>query len=250
MRWLVHVFARLAITATCTSSAAALEVHVEPGRYFFSTTSLRERLMPNSSEFMNGSSNWDSSSDRASRSDFADGNLARASRLELVDANSPPGTTMPDDHPIPGRFNYFMEGFLLFGALIHMPAAFPFEPRPTKSMDVTPERTSPRERRASIALVSSRTTSGGRESGCENAHERTEGAGCYDSLPLNPDRPRGSWLTRRWSAVTSRWTNWDRERGIKKAVAALAEFDDRTLRDMGIPSRSQIEHIVRYCREC
>jgi hypothetical protein len=40
------------------------------------------------------------------------------------------------------------------------------------------------------------------------------------------------------------------EREIKKAVAALAKFDDRTLRDMGIPHRSQIEQVVRFCRDC
>jgi uncharacterized protein YjiS (DUF1127 family) len=41
-----------------------------------------------------------------------------------------------------------------------------------------------------------------------------------------------------------------REREIKKAVAALAKLDDRTLRDIGIPQRSQIEQVVRYCRDC
>jgi uncharacterized protein YjiS (DUF1127 family) len=41
-----------------------------------------------------------------------------------------------------------------------------------------------------------------------------------------------------------------REREIKKAVAALAKLDDRTLRDIGIPRRSQIEQVVRYCRDC
>jgi uncharacterized protein YjiS (DUF1127 family) len=41
-----------------------------------------------------------------------------------------------------------------------------------------------------------------------------------------------------------------RERDIKKAVAALAKLDDRTLRDIGIPQRSQIEQVVRYCRDC
>ena len=45
-------------------------------------------------------------------------------------------------------------------------------------------------------------------------------------------------------------TRWRREREIKRAIAALAEFDDRTLRDMGIPSRSEIEHVVRYCHDC
>jgi len=37
---------------------------------------------------------------------------------------------------------------------------------------------------------------------------------------------------------------------IKRTVAALAELDDRTLRDIGIPHRSQIEQVVRYCRDC
>ena len=41
-----------------------------------------------------------------------------------------------------------------------------------------------------------------------------------------------------------------RELEIKKAVAALAKLDDRTLRDIGIPQRSQIEQVVRYCRDC
>jgi uncharacterized protein YjiS (DUF1127 family) len=41
-----------------------------------------------------------------------------------------------------------------------------------------------------------------------------------------------------------------REREIKEAVAALAKLDDRTLRDIGIPQRSQIEQVVRYCRDC
>ena len=41
-----------------------------------------------------------------------------------------------------------------------------------------------------------------------------------------------------------------REREIKKAVAALTKLDDRTLRDIGIPQRSQIEQVVRYCRDC
>ncbi|WP_426526620.1 DUF1127 domain-containing protein [Bradyrhizobium sp. McL0615] len=44
--------------------------------------------------------------------------------------------------------------------------------------------------------------------------------------------------------------NWRREREIKRAVVALAQFDERTLRDMGIASRSEIEQVVRYCHDC
>jgi uncharacterized protein YjiS (DUF1127 family) len=44
--------------------------------------------------------------------------------------------------------------------------------------------------------------------------------------------------------------HWRREREIRRAVVALAQFDERTLRDMGIASRSEIEHVVRYCHDC
>jgi uncharacterized protein YjiS (DUF1127 family) len=50
------------------------------------------------------------------------------------------------------------------------------------------------------------------------------------------------------AAVANRWARWRRERQVKKAVATLAEFDDRTLRDIGIPHRSQIEHAARCGR--
>jgi uncharacterized protein YjiS (DUF1127 family) len=30
----------------------------------------------------------------------------------------------------------------------------------------------------------------------------------------------------------------------------LTKLDDGTLRDIGIPHRSQIEQVVRYCRDC
>ena len=40
-----------------------------------------------------------------------------------------------------------------------------------------------------------------------------------------------------------------REREIKRAVDALADCEDRLLRDMGFPDRSQIEQIVRNGRE-
>lgn len=44
--------------------------------------------------------------------------------------------------------------------------------------------------------------------------------------------------------------HWRRERDIRRAVAALAQLDDRMLRDMGIPSRTEIEHVVRFCHDC
>jgi uncharacterized protein YjiS (DUF1127 family) len=51
-------------------------------------------------------------------------------------------------------------------------------------------------------------------------------------------------------AAAASWAYWRREREIRKAVVALAQFDDRSLRDMGISSRSEIEQVVRYCHDC
>lgn len=61
----------------------------------------------------------------------------------------------------------------------------------------------------------------------------------------------------RWNLLASHddglatlWAHWRRERQIRKAVAALAQFDERSLRDMGISGRSEIEQVVRYCHDC
>ncbi|MCA1452678.1 DUF1127 domain-containing protein [Bradyrhizobium sp. BRP22] len=57
------------------------------------------------------------------------------------------------------------------------------------------------------------------------------------------------WLTSLKEAILSLHAYWRREREVRKAVAALSEFDDRTLRDMGIVSRTDIEHTVRCCQD-
>jgi uncharacterized protein YjiS (DUF1127 family) len=59
---------------------------------------------------------------------------------------------------------------------------------------------------------------------------------------------RRHWLTRCWNDMVGRWRRWRHEREIAALVADLAELDDRTLQDMGIPHRSQIERAVRYGR--
>jgi uncharacterized protein YjiS (DUF1127 family) len=46
------------------------------------------------------------------------------------------------------------------------------------------------------------------------------------------------------------WKHWWREREINQAVAALSQYDDRTLRDLGINGRADIERVVRHCRDC
>jgi len=58
---------------------------------------------------------------------------------------------------------------------------------------------------------------------------------------------------RRWSIKTlmaAPWCHWRNEIEIRRTARALAEFDDRTLRKLGIPDRSHIEFTVRFCREC
>jgi len=71
------------------------------------------------------------------------------------------------------------------------------------------------------------------------------------SPSLDTDRSNHRhWLRKPWSAAADRWAQWRREREIKRAVAALEKFDDQTLRDIGIPDRSEIERVIRYCRDC
>lgn len=53
-----------------------------------------------------------------------------------------------------------------------------------------------------------------------------------------------------YDAGAALWAHWRREREIKRAVEALAQFDDRTLRDIGISSRAEIEQVVRFCHDC
>ena len=64
------------------------------------------------------------------------------------------------------------------------------------------------------------------------------------------ERSRRNWLKSPLQAVATLGAHWRREREIRKAVMALGELDDRTLRDIGIHHRSQIDQVVRYCRDC
>jgi uncharacterized protein YjiS (DUF1127 family) len=168
MRWLVHVFARLAIAATCTNSAAALDAQVERGKYLPSANSLWEHFMLNSLESVN----------------------------RVVKQYSVPSLQLRVDSD-----NELVSDTNRIGPGSEVPSAD-----------------------ASLAKF-------------------------YGSASFDADgSSHRNWWTKAWAAVASRWTRWRRKREIKKAVAALAEFDDRTLRDMGIPHRSQIEHAARYGR--
>jgi uncharacterized protein YjiS (DUF1127 family) len=113
-------------------------------------------------------------------------------------------------------FAWIMEGFLLYGASLHPNAVFPIELLPA-------ERDMPQP--AAVAPT------------------RRPGPAASAGIVRHTAR-------RSRKFIAGAWAQWCREREIRKAVYALSEFDDRTLRDMGIPSRSRIEHVVRYCRDC
>jgi hypothetical protein len=55
-------------------------------------------------------------------------------------------------------------------------------------------------------------------------------------------------LTSLWKTIAIRWMCWRRGPGIKKTASGVAEFDDLTLRDIGFPDRSRMQHAARYDR--
>jgi uncharacterized protein YjiS (DUF1127 family) len=197
-----------------------------------------------------------------------DENLVQTPRLDLADVNWPPAampTVVPTDHTISALWSVFtsvMEGFALYCAMLHLPATFAVESYPTEAKAGHPEKISARERRRPVAIVSSSTSPAVTGSELEKDINRTAPgfpalseeagfAGFCGSPPFDIDGSNHEhWLTEPWSEIASRRTHQHREREIKKAVAALAQLDDRTLRDIGIPHRSQIEQVVRYCRDC
>jgi uncharacterized protein YjiS (DUF1127 family) len=132
-----------------------------------------------------------------------------------------------------------MEGFAIYGASLHPTAAFPLQ-----------------------ALLSAAKLRQPRLAGREPAaavHERDRARASENSNVIELERaaPSDAGSARRWNWLASLGetmvalpAHWRREREIKRAVAALAELDDRTLQDLGIGGRSEIERVVRYCRDC
>jgi uncharacterized protein YjiS (DUF1127 family) len=246
MRLLVHVLARLAITATFTSSAAALDAQAELRENPSFTSSLSESLMLNSAKAAN-----------------AVVGRYRVIGRELRVEPSRHGHALEQLTPSsatawPSIFWFFLEGFALYGASLHAIATSPVAASTGEAGAPQPQELLWRERRKSISLVTSRASGGLRALEREGDIDRialgsnmpfaTNGHG---SPAIEVDRIHDSGsLTGIWSAIVSRWAKWRREREIKGAVAALAEFDDRTLRDMGISHRSRIEQVVRYGRDC
>ncbi|WP_354222128.1 DUF1127 domain-containing protein [Bradyrhizobium sp. F1.4.3] len=132
-----------------------------------------------------------------------------------------------------------MEGFALYGAALHPNAAFSVEATPTIGFARPPRRAENRPH----AVTQEQGGSQPMKYGSVVEPSRAARVGL---------RPRRRWSC--WAALGETAavlvTHWRREREIERAIAALAEYDDRTLRDLGIYGRADIERVVRYCRDC
>jgi uncharacterized protein YjiS (DUF1127 family) len=156
-----------------------------------------------------------------------------------------------------------LESFAMYGASVHATAYFPVALRSGQEENLKQRTLPPRGRRELISLASSHA--GGDkvlpelERGTERAlSAEIELAFASNSLgELNDVKmphvgwsKRWSWLALPWEVVVTLWTHVRREREIRRAVSALENLDERILRDMGIPDRSQIEQVIRYCHDC
>ena len=159
----------------------------------------------------------------------------------------------------PSAFWSFLEGFALYGASLHGLATTAVTTITSEVGARRPQEFPRRERRKSISLVSSSSCADitvlEREDVIDRTAFGTRMPSTTDGFVYSArqvDRYRlvhPGWLAMIWRATASRWAKWRREREVKEAVAALAQYDERTLRDMGIPHRSQIEQIVRNGRD-
>jgi hypothetical protein len=152
-------------------------------------------------------------------------------------------------------FWFILEGFALYGASVHWVATTAITAIASEVDARHRQQPAGRERRKSISLVppAARAEAAvlGREDAIEGTGSETRLASRrvgFASGGREVDRYRfvhHGWLATVWRAITSRWVMWRREREVRKVVADLAEYDDRTLRDMGIVHRSRIEQTVR-----
>jgi uncharacterized protein YjiS (DUF1127 family) len=181
---------------------------------------------------------------------------AEPARPDWADVGSPQGAAARADRIFTAVISVLIEGFALY-AMLYLPPIDPEQSSPAET-EGRPEKLTVRERRRSIAVVSSSANPEAKQSGPDDrtnkAGSKSEAPSEHASLPksyrLEVDRSgRRHWLTKSCSGLASKWRHWRHERDIAALVAHLADLDDRTLRDMGIPQRSQIEQAVRYGRD-
>lgn len=129
---------------------------------------------------------------------------------------------------------FLMEGFALYGAALHPNAAFPVE-----AMRSTASARSPRP-------------AGGwplTETFEEGGSQPPKSGRAAEPGDLHARR-RWSWWAALGETAAVLLMHWWREWEINRAVTALSSYDDRTLRDIGISGRADIERVVRYGRDC
>nr|AAM12359.1 unknown [Bradyrhizobium japonicum] len=132
------------------------------------------------------------------------------------------------------------EGFALYGPALHPTAAMPVHAILAARRVIGSRSPRPASRRN---LCRRRGSDGAGSSG--NVVE----LGRSRRFEVQPER-RWSPLRSAGETLTVLLSHARREREIRRAVAALKELDDRTLRDLGIHGRSEIEGMVRYCHDC
>lgn len=133
----------------------------------------------------------------------------------------------------------FMEGFALYGAALHPAAAMPAHTILVARKDWLTDR--------ETGEPAEPMRSGGRDGA-----ERNGSAVKCGGVPPRAAQParRWNWLRSAGEMLTVLRLHFRREREIRRAVAALMELDDRTLRDLGIHGRSEIEWAVRGFHDC
>jgi uncharacterized protein YjiS (DUF1127 family) len=143
-----------------------------------------------------------------------------------------------------------MEGFVLYGASIH-PNGFPVElPRLEDHVARPAEELPPPRERPAVVPNSAGPTAAHIEQTPGDAGVTFADVGLLEFGAATSAGAVRRMTRRVWNLITGFWADWRREREVKKAVRDLAELDDRTLRDMGIPQRSLIERTIRHGRDC
>ena len=134
---------------------------------------------------------------------------------------------------------FCMEGFAVYGAALHPSAAFSVDEESVSANAHQAQRAGNRHPAVAHELLVS---------------QHLNSSNFIAPLPAawseQCPREHAGWLARFGEQVVALWTSWRREHEIRRAVRALAEYDDRTLRDIGIQGRADIERMVRYCRDC
>jgi hypothetical protein len=185
-----------------------------------------------------------------------------SSKAEVISLPVKRSATAQADATWPPPFWFFLEGFALYGASLY---GFATIGVPGEVGAPQPQKPDGSERRKSMTLVSSaapaqitllrredvvdRTAFGTRLRSTKDVLA-SKGVLAFPAREIDQYRfVRPGWLAIVRRAIASRWAMWRHEREVKRAVTALAEFDDRTLRDMGILDRADIEQRVREGRD-